>query len=53
MFVYINNKPYKIVGNVCMDMLFVKVDDTVKVGDKVAIIKDIKHIKEIAKTAPI
>ena len=46
--VYINNKPYKIVGNLCMDMLFVKVDDTVKVGDKVTIIKDINHIKEIA-----
>ena len=47
-YVYINDKPYKIVGNICMDMLFVKADDTVKVGDKVAIIKDIKHIKEIA-----
>ena len=47
--VYINDKAYKIVGNICMDMLFVKVDDTVKVGDKVAIIKDIEHIKEIAK----
>ena len=46
--VYINDKPYKIVGNICMDMLFVKVDDTVKVGDKVTIIKDIDHIKEIA-----
>ena len=31
-----------------MDMLFIKVDDSVKVGDKVAIIKDICHIKEIA-----
>ena len=31
-----------------MDMLFVKVDDTVKVGDKVVLIKDIQHIKEIA-----
>ena len=46
--VFINNKRYKIVGNVCMDMLFVKVDDTIKVGDKVVIIKDIEHIKEIA-----
>ena len=46
--VYINNKEYQIVGNICMDMLFVKVDDTVKVGDKVVIIKDINHIKEIA-----
>lgn len=47
--VYINNKSYEIVGNVCMDMLFVKVDNSVKVGDKVTIIKDIKHIEEIAK----
>lgn len=47
--VYINDKKYKIVGNICMDMLFVKVDDSVKVGDKVIIIKDINHIKEIAK----
>ena len=47
--VYINNKEYTIVGNVCMDMMFVKVDDTVKVGDKVTIIKDIEHIEKIAK----
>ena len=46
--VYINNKSYNIVGNICMDMLFVKVDDTIKVGDKVVIIKDIEHIKQIA-----
>ena len=46
--IYINNKPYKIVGNICMDMLFVKVDNSVKVGDKVVIIKDINHIKKIA-----
>lgn len=46
---YINNKSYNIVGNICMDMLFVKVDDTVKIGDKVTIIKDIKHIEQIAK----
>ena len=44
---YINNKEYKIVGNICMDMLFVKVDDSVNVGDKVTIIKDISHIKEL------
>ena len=47
--VYINDIPYKIVGNICMDMLFVKIDDTVKVGDKVTIIKDIEHIEQIAK----
>ena len=46
--VYINDKEYKIVGNICMDMLFVKADDTVQVGDKVVLIRDINHIKEIA-----
>lgn len=47
-YVYINNKSYQIVGNICMDMLFVKIDDSIKVGDKVEIIKDIEHIKQIA-----
>jgi alanine racemase len=46
--VYINEKIYKIVGNICMDMLFIKVDDSVKVRDKVILIKDIEHIKQIA-----
>jgi len=46
--VYINNEKYLIVGNICMDMLFIKVDDKVKIGDKVVIIKDNKHINEIA-----
>ena len=48
-YVYINERPYKIVGNICMDMLFVKVDDNVKLYDKVEIIKDTKHIRNIAK----
>ena len=47
--VFINDKKYKIVGNVCMDMLFVKVDDTVKIHDKVTILKDIQHIEEVAE----
>lgn len=46
--VYINNKEYKIIGNICMDMLFIKIDDEVKLNDKVVIIKDNNHIKEIA-----
>lgn len=48
-YVYINDKRYQIVGNVCMDMLFVKVDDNVKVHDKVEILRDINHIEETAK----
>mgnify|MGYP004530269241 FL=1 len=46
--VYINGKEYKIVGNICMDMLFVKVDDSVKVNDEAYIIKDNDHINQIA-----
>ncbi len=48
-YVYINDKRYQIVGNICMDMLFVKVDNTVKVKDEVVLIKDNDHILEIAK----
>ncbi len=47
--VYIHEKPYKIVGNICMDMLFVQVDDTVNVLDKVEVIRDNEHIRLIAK----
>ena len=47
-FVYINDKKYEIVGNVCMDMMFVKVDDTVKVHDMVYVLKDNEHIEEVA-----
>ncbi len=42
-------KEYKIVGNICMDMLFVKIDDTVKLYDTVEILKDIEHIESVAK----
>lgn len=48
-YVYINNKSYKIIGNICMDMLFVKVDEDVKIFDKVIILKDISHIIDVAK----
>ena len=48
-YVYINNKEYKIVGNICMDMLFLEVDKNVKEYDKVEIIRDNNHIEEIAK----
>lgn len=48
-YVYINNKEYEIVGNICMDMLFVKIDKDVKINDQVEVIKDINHIKKIAE----
>ena len=47
-YVYINNKQYQIVGNICMDMLFVLIDENVKLNDEVLIIKDNNHINEIA-----
>lgn len=47
--VYINDKPYKIVGNICMDMLFIEVDDEVKVHDEVYLLKDNEHIEEVAR----
>lgn len=46
--VYIQNRPYPIVGRICMDMLFVEIDDTISNHDTVDIIKDKEHIKEIA-----
>ena len=47
-YVYINNKRYQIIGNICMDMLMVKIDNLVKLYDKVIIYKDINHIKELS-----
>lgn len=47
-YVYINNNRYQIVGNICMDMLFVLIDKNVKLNDEVVIIKDNNHINEIA-----
>ena len=47
--VYIHDKPYKIVGNICMDMLFVKCDDTIKEQDDVILLKDTSHINQVAK----
>ena len=47
-YVYINDKKYEIVGNICMDMLMVKIDDSVSLYDKVYIYKDIDHIKYLS-----
>lgn len=47
--VYINDKAYEIVGNICMDMLFVKVDNTAKIGDTVELLRDKKHIEATAE----
>lgn len=47
-YVYINNKRYEIVGNICMDMLMVKIDESVKLNDIVYIYKHIEHIKKLS-----
>lgn len=47
-YVYINNKQYQIIGSICMDMLMVKIDESVKLNDKVYIYKDIEHIKTLS-----
>lgn len=47
-YVYINNKKYRIVGNICMDMLFVKVDNDVKLFDQVEILRDNEHINDVS-----
>ena len=46
--VFINNKRYPIVGNVCMDMMFIKIDNDVKVHDVVEVLKDNEHVNEVA-----
>lgn len=47
-YVYINNKQYQIIGSICMDMLMIKIDEDVKLNDKVYIYKDIEHIKKLS-----
>lgn len=48
-FVYINDKKYPIIGNICMDMLFVEIDNNVNITDTVDILRDKEHIMEVAK----
>ena len=47
--VFIKGKEYPIVGNVCMDMLFVRIDDNVELYDEVEILKDNEHIEKVAE----
>jgi len=39
-FVSINDRKYPIVGNICMDVFFVKIDEKVKMGDEVVVMDD-------------
>ena len=47
--VYINGKYFEIVGRVCMDQMMVRVDESVKVGDKVEIFGDHISLASMAK----
>ena len=47
-FVSINNKRYQLVGDIGMGMCAVKIDNTVKMYDKVTLIGDNIPIKEVA-----
>lgn len=47
-FVTINNKRYQLIGDIGMGMTAVKIDNTVKIYDKVTLIGDKVTIKEIA-----
>ena len=48
-YVSINNKKYEIIGDICMDMTMVKVDDTIKLHDKVEIFGKNISIREAAR----
>ncbi len=47
--VEINHKVYRIIGKICMDACFIKVDETVKVGDIATLFGGIISIDDIAK----
>ena len=51
--VVINNKTYDIVGEVCMDMIMVKVDETVKVGDTACLFGSELPIKKVCNESGI
>lgn len=52
--VAINGKIYNVIGEVCMDMISVKVDDSVKLGDKVVLVdNDLLPVKKVAQECGI
>jgi len=46
--VEINNKRYKIVGRICMDQLFVKIDESISKTDEVILFGNLVTIDEVA-----
>ncbi len=51
-YVYINNKKYPIVGVINMGMITVKVDNSVKIKDRVEVIKNIREEASYVGTTP-
>ena len=50
--VKINGKFYSSVGNICMDCFFVKIDESVNIGDEVEVVFDADYLAKILKTIP-
>lgn len=48
-YVEIKGKKYKLVGIICMDACFIKIDDTIKVGDVVTLFGGLISTSEVAK----
>jgi alanine racemase len=46
--VYINNSKYTIVGNICMNNCFIKIDDKIKLNDRVEFLGDNILLENIA-----
>lgn len=47
--VFINGREYSIIGNICMDMFMVKIDESVSLYDTVDILKDVQDIERVSK----
>jgi len=48
-YVSINNKLYEIIGDICMDMIQVKIDNSIKLNDRVEIFGDNISIKDVSR----
>lgn len=47
--VEINGKRYPIIGTICMDQMFIKIDDTVSINDDIVLFGGLISIDEVAK----
>lgn len=47
--VEINGKRYPIIGRICMDQMFIKIDNTITINDKVILFGGLVSIDEVAK----